>query len=96
MNRSDGDYVYDIEYRVRNEGAWLPLEDTTQLTVVTNSFTAAGRDGYVTFGEVAGDGRAEDTYLDYAQSFVDYLLEVNTISKPTTDEYSTQNYTAAP
>lgn len=96
MTRAAGDRLYDIEYRVRNEGAWMPLEDTTQLNVVSNSFTAEGRDGYVTFGEVSEDDRAEDTYLDYAQSFVDYMMEVGTISKPATDEYSTQNYTPVP
>ncbi|MFL1486255.1 NAD nucleotidase [Marinobacter sp. LN3S78] len=96
MSRAAGDRLYDIQYRVRNEGAWMPLEDDTQLKVVSNSFTAEGRDGYVTFGTVSEDGRAEDTFLDYAQSFVDYMLEVNTISKPATDEYSTQNYTPVP
>ena len=96
MSRAAGDRLYDIEYRVRNEGAWMPLEDRTQLKVVSNSFTAEGRDGYVTFGEVSEDGRAEDTFLDYAQSFVDYMMEVGTISKPATDEYSTQNYTPVP
>ena len=96
MSRAAGDRLYDIEYRVRNEGAWAPLEDRTELKVVSNSFTAEGRDGYVTFGEVSEDGRAEDTFLDYAQSFVDYMMEVGTISKPATDEYSTQNYTPVP
>nr|WP_282450977.1 5'-nucleotidase C-terminal domain-containing protein [Marinobacter bryozoorum] len=51
MNRSAGTRLHDIEYRERNEGAWLPLNDDTHLTVV---------------------------------------------SKPSMDEYSTQNYTAAP
>lgn len=96
MNRAAGDRLYDIEYRLRNTGAWLSLEDSTQLIVVSNSFTAQGRDGYVTFGDVSEDGRAEDTFLDYAQSFVDYMLEATTISKPSPDEYSTQNYTPVP
>ncbi|MFW5824721.1 MAG: 5'-nucleotidase C-terminal domain-containing protein [Marinobacter sp.] len=96
MNRPAGDRVYDIEYRPRNEGGWTPLADDTQLTVVSNSFTAEGRDGYVTFGEVSENGRAEDTFLDSAQSFVDYRLEVGTVSKPDADEYSTRNYTPSP
>ena len=96
MSRAAGDRVFDIEYRIRNEGAWTPLANDTQLLVVSNSFTAQGRDGYVTFGEVSEDGRAEDTFLDYAQSFVDYMLDVGTISKPAAGEYSTQNYTPVP
>ena len=61
--------------------------------MVTNSFTGGGRDGYVTFGTVTDDGRSEDTFLDYAQSFVDYVSEQGTISKPAMDDYSTQSYT---
>lgn len=95
MNRPAGQRLYDIEYRVRNEGAWQPLTDAMVLTVVSNSFTALGQDGYVTFGTVSQDGRAEDTFLDYAQSFVDYMLEVGTVRKPAQDEYSTQFYTPA-
>jgi 5'-nucleotidase len=49
----------------------------------------------VTFGTVSDDGRATDTFLDYAQSFVDYVLEVGSLSKPSADEYSTQNYIPA-
>lgn len=95
MNRPAGQRLYDIEYRIRNEGDWQPLTDSTVLTVVSNSFTAMGQDGYVTFGTVSEDGRAEDTFLDYAQSFVDYMLEVGTVAKPALDEYSTQFYTPA-
>jgi 5'-nucleotidase len=69
------------------------LADTDQFNVVTNSFTAGGRDGYVTFGAVSRDGRAVDTYLDYAQSFVDYVKEQGSISKPAAEDYSTQSYT---
>ena len=47
----------------------------------------------MTFGTVTDDGRSEDTFLDYAQSFVDYVSEQGTISKPAMDDYSTQSYT---
>lgn len=94
MTRDDGDHLYDIEVRGRDEDAdWVALQDTDQLTVVSNSYTAAGKDGYITFGTVSDDGRATDTYLDYAQSFVDYLLEKGSISKPAAADYSTQAYT---
>src|SRR5690606_23038034 len=49
-------------------------------------------DGYITFGTVTDDGRATDTFLDYAQSFVDYVKEKASLSKPSLDEYSTQSY----
>ena len=35
----------------------------------------AGRDGYLSFKTVKNVGRYTDTYLDYAQSFVDYVQE---------------------
>lgn len=39
--------------------------------MVTNSFTALGKDNYLTFATVTARGDAVNTYLDYAQSFVD-------------------------
>lgn len=96
MNRPAGERLHDIQVRDRDGTVWRALTDAETLNVVTNSFTAGGRDGYLTFGTVSEDGRAVDTFLDYAQSFVDYALEVNTLSKPSVDEYSTQSYTPAP
>ncbi len=94
MTRTAGDHLYDIEIRGRDENAnWVALQDTDQLTVVSNSYTAAGKDGYITFGTVSNDGRATDTYLDYAQSFVDFLLEKGSINKLAAADYSTQAYT---
>ena len=96
MTRPAGERLYDIEVRPRSETTWRALTDAETLNVVTNSFTAAGRDGYLTFGTVSEDGRATDTFLDYAQSFVDYVKEEVTLSKPVQGEYSTQMYTPAP
>lgn len=96
MNRSAGDRLYDIEFRERDAAEWRALTDGETLNVVTNSFTAVGRDGYITFGTVSDDGRAVDTFLDYAQSFVDYVAEQGTIGKPSLDDYSTQLYTPTP
>ena len=96
MSRTSGDRLYDIEVKERDATQWRALTDAETLNVVTNSFTAGGRDGYVTFGTVSDDGRAVDTFLDYAQSFVDYTREVGTLSKPAADEYSTQSYIPEP
>ncbi|MCD1646723.1 NAD nucleotidase [Marinobacter adhaerens] len=94
MTRASGERLFNIEVKSRDETQWRPLDDTESLNVVTNSFTAGGRDGYITFGTVSDDGRAVDTFLDYAQSFVDYVLEQGTLSKPAIGEYSTQSYIA--
>ena len=95
MTRAEGERLYNIEVKPRDQSTWRDLEDTDQFNVVTNSFTAGGRDGYLTFGSVSQDGRAVNTYLDYAQSFVDYVKEQGTISKPALADYSTQSYTQA-
>ena len=58
MNRAAGNRLYDIEVNPRGAGEWRALQDTDSLQVVSNSFTAGGRDGYVTFGSVSDDGRA--------------------------------------
>ncbi len=93
MTRTEGDQLYNIEVKGRNETQWRALTDSETLNVVTNSFTGSGQDGYITFGTVTDDGRSVDTFLDYAQSFVDYVDKQGTISKPALDEYSTQSYT---
>lgn len=43
------------------------IDMAAEYTVVTNNFVAAGRDGYVTFGDVSDDGRAFDTKTRYVQ-----------------------------
>jgi hypothetical protein len=52
--------------------AW---DDDDDVKVVTNSFLAAGRDGWFTFGDVTDDGRTVDTFIDYAQAFIDYMQQ---------------------
>jgi len=96
MSRAAGERLFNIEVRDRDGSVWRALTDADVLNVVTNSFTAGGRDGYLTFGTVTNDGRAVDTFLDYAQSFVDYVEAVGTLKKPALSDYSTQSYTAAP
>lgn len=96
MSRPAGERLYAIEVRPRDGATWRALTDSETLKVVSNSFTASGRDGYLTFGTVSADGRATDTYLDYAQSFVDYVKEKVTLGKPAQGEYSTQLYLPAP
>lgn len=92
LSRASGERLFNIETKVKGTDSWVALDDARSYKVVTNSFTAGGRDGYVTFGTVSADGRAVDTYLDYAQSFVDYVKAVGTISKPADEDYSTQNF----
>lgn len=75
LSQPAGSRFSNIESRFRDTDQWVPLTDEAQVTVVTNSFIAAGRDGYFTFGDVSDDGRVTDTFIDYAQAFVDYLQQ---------------------
>jgi 5'-nucleotidase len=88
-----GQRLSNMEFKGRNDSSWSPLDSTATYTLVTNNYIAAGRDGYLTFKTVKNDGRYLDTYLDYAQSFVDYVLERGSVSKLPESEYSTQAIT---
>lgn len=83
----------NVEVMLKDETVWSPIDLTKNYKVVTNSFISGGRDGYLTFGNIADESKV-DTYLDYAQSFVDYVQTVGTVTKLPADEYSTQSYTA--
>ena len=79
-----------MEFKGRNDTALVPLDMTRTYRLVTNNYVAGGRDGYKTFKTVKSDGRYTDTYLDYAQSFVDYVQERGIVGKLLASEYSTQ------
>ncbi|WP_022850055.1 NAD nucleotidase [Limisalsivibrio acetivorans] len=69
-----GSRVSNLEVMDRETKTWSSLEDSEMYVVVTNSYTAAGKDGYTTFGTVQEErGPGVDTYLDYAMSFVAYV-----------------------
>jgi len=91
MTKDVGGRVTNLEFKGRDDEAWVAMDPSTSYTVVTNSYTGGGKDGYVTFGTIAKDGRVTDTYLDYAQSFVDYVREVKTLRKLDPSDYSTQH-----
>lgn len=93
LSAAKGERISNLSFKGMGDADWTPLEDTRSYSVITNSYIAGGRDGYATFGTVSDDGRALDTYLDYAQSFVDYVQERGTVSKLPADDYSTQTVT---
>lgn len=78
-------------------GNWAPIDLAAAYVVVTNSFLASGGDGYVTFGAANADGRVVDTGIDYAQGFIDWLIEDadGEIVVPPPSEFSTQSFVPA-
>lgn len=79
-----------LEYKAKGTTNWVALQDARTYKVVSNSFTAQGQDGYLTFKTVSDRGDSLNTYLDYAQSFVDYVKKVGTLNKLPVEDYSTQ------
>ncbi len=69
---------------VRDEkGVYSAIDPSKTYKVGTNSFVAAGGDGYATFAQVAKARGFTDTFFDYAESFVNYVREVKTLNVPT-------------
>ncbi len=94
LTQAKGSRISNLEFKGRDDANWTGLNLTQTYVVVTNDFIARGQDGYTTFTEIQGDLRV-DTFLDYAQSFVDYVKAQpnTTVSKLPYSEYSTQNLT---
>ena len=87
-----GSRILNLEARPKGETTWGPLDPAQTYRVVANSFIAAGRDGYTTFGTIP-DSQKVDTFIDYAQAFIDYVEQDlgGVVSKVPADEYSTQS-----
>ncbi len=98
LSAAEGSRATNHEVKPTGTDEWVAIDLEATYKVATNSFIAAGRDGYLTFGTVSDDGRVEDTLLDYAQSFIDYVEDEagGTLSKLPTSEYSTQSFVPAP
>ena len=71
---STNNRISNLEIKDRDNGTWSTIDDSKMYVIVTNSYTAAGHDGYTTFKTVQDNrGEGVDTYLDYALSFVRYV-----------------------
>ncbi len=92
-SNSKGNRVINLEFKGRTDKSWVKINPSKTYTVATNNYIAAGKDGYKTFGIISNQGRVVNTYLGYAQSFVDYVKKIKTLSKLPLSEYSTQSFT---
>ncbi len=76
-----------LEVMNKKTKKWSAIDKDKMYVVITNSYTAEGHDGYVTFKRVQDKrGKGVDTYLDYAMSFVDYVKNNTPISKLPKDQ----------
>lgn len=91
-SKDKGSRFSSVEFKGPKDTVWAELGADKFYTVVTNNYISSGRDGYLTFGTISKAGRVTDTYLDYAQSFVDYVRKVGTVGKLNQSDYSTQSF----
>ena len=91
-SQEKGSRFKGLEFKGPKDTVWTELDMERVFTVVTNNYISAGKDGYLTFGTISKEGRVTDTYLDYAQSFVDYVRKVGVVKKLDKSDYSTQSF----
>lgn len=74
-SQAKGSRIQNVEVKDRDTGVWAPIDLTATYRVVTNSFTALGKDGYDAFAEaIAADpGVHEDSHVGYAVPLVEYF-----------------------
>lgn len=89
ITQTKGSRVSNLQaYR---NGTWTEFDASKTYKVITNDFTAGGGDNYLTLKGI-DKGLKENTYLDYADSFLRYVKSKGSLSKPQSSEYSTQSY----
>lgn len=89
--------ISNLEIKNRATGEWKPIGAKNMYVIVTNSYIAAGKDGYATFKRVQDErGSGVDTYLDYALSFVRYVEKLThegkKLEKLPSDEHCVKSY----
>ena len=98
FNQPYGSRLSQVMFRSAG-GAWVPFDLAATYKVITNDFIAEGRDGYTTLGTITGD-RYEDTFLDYADSFLQYVVAETAagrnLTRLPTSEFSTQSFIDTP
>jgi len=89
-NNGAGNRISGLEVNSRLEAEWSLVIPAKTYTVVSNSFIAEGRDGYLEFGNIATELK-KNTYLEYANSFVKFAKAKGVLSDPDLSQYSTKS-----
>lgn len=87
--RAKGARISNLEFL--SNGQWGSFELSASYRVITNDFTAGGGDNYLTLKAI-DKALKENTFLDYADAFLQYLKKTPSQSKPTASSYSTKSY----
>lgn len=98
VSQPKGARISNLQYKGTDDEFWSDLLMAAQYTVVTNNYIAAGNEGYDTFASISAD-KQTDTYLEYAETFVNYLNRLGggdiILQKLSYKDYSTQRFTDA-
>lgn len=94
LNQPANNRLSNLEFK-NASGAWEALNPAATYRVITNDFLAAGQDGWVTLRSITGT-RREDTFLDYADSFLRYTQARGNVGRLPQSEYSTQVFVDTP
>lgn len=81
ISKGKNNRVSNLEAKDRKTGNWSVVEDDKLYIIVTNSYTAKGKDGYITFKTAQERKEGVDTYLDYAMSYVKYIQDLTKNNK---------------
>ena len=79
-----GTRVKKVEVLDAKTNKWVPIEAGKTYTVGTNSYIAAGKDGYATFGKITSTPGREgvNTHLGVETSFINYVKEKKSVGRP--------------
>jgi 5'-nucleotidase / UDP-sugar diphosphatase len=94
LNQPKGSRVSALQLKT-GAGEWVALNDGVSYRLITNNFLADGGDGYATLKTIIG-ARREDTFLDYAEPFLDYVRGRASVSRLPVSDYSTQIFRDTP
>lgn len=94
LNQPANSRFSNLEFK-NAAGEWVLMDPAATYRVITNDFLAAGQDGWVTLRGITGD-RREDTFLDYADSFLRYAQARGSVDRLPQSEYSTQEFVDTP
>ena len=89
ITKAKGSRISNLE--IYKNSAWANFDLAGTYKVVTNDFTAGGGDNYLTLKGI-DKSLKENTFLDYADSFLAYVKAKITLDKPAVSTYSTKTY----
>jgi 5'-nucleotidase/UDP-sugar diphosphatase len=80
-NKPTNQRITELEIK-NKQGIWQAIQADKYYKVVTNSYLTDGKDGYTTFGKIKAERGGLNTYFNYAESFVDYVKQIKTLTIP--------------